>query len=1077
YESGHLFGEAAKDKSISLYAHENLAASTVKIYYHDANHLGTVHGFTLYTTETKGDIYFYVQADFAGTFTVTANGAMLRANGSVERSAALGSMTLTAVTGNTALNFSSDYLRTSGNGQARFNYNKVWLYTEPYTNVTLYMDDVAIAETGSVNFGLATFSFAMNDAYVGSASTSSFKEKQRDWTLTGFHELYAETENGIRTPIAIMECLTEAQFTPAVISSLNVTTYMDDGKYCNNVTVFNSGLLTNHYFSPSDTGHIFSYKFTATVEAPDSVEYLYVLVYDNNGVEYAAKLEREAGKNTFAGTISGERLLFTNWAIVLRSKDPNSAVQTALLSDDIISLLGADTVITDPYGNNSTVQAEYERALAEAQAMAEDGSLETEMSFYFDVYADLINEIAKYYNEEGFALDDSEESINAMLDFFGYTIGVAADVDYQSWGDDHVSATLPDGREMRAHVTFELQPDGRWLYVAETVVLPTYDDPEGYSQVQRMYYEEDANTRTASGRGILLNGDVPNAPGILPTYDADATAALQNLKNRFTKAYQNIAGRQESERDAIHWNKRMQVMETLNRTQNQHTVQTKTNLSMQARLADLRDLGPEKLGQDNYNKVVSCLDKLNRICDAASVSDIGTALSKVINAAMNCTITGRISKAILDMSKGYLAQKFEEKFGYEMPTSLMGAADLLARLYFSNMLGKEESELFELLMELDRLATELGVKGNLFDAGNLKVIGGGNTRAFTDPQGIVYEAVLSNPVEGATATIWERNAETGEESVWNAEDYGQTNPQTTNSTGMYQWFVPEGEWQVRVTAPEGSGLSDNTSAGHAAANLDDGSAKGWLPVMPVQMGINIPLVSSAVPEIAKTTFYHDRVEIVFSLYMDVATLQNAVITVYDGGEEVPCTVRFPDMDVDPADETKFYAKTAVLMPMSGSFDEDKNYSVTVAAGATAYNGKALASAYDSGEISVIPHEHVPVFVPCKDPTDKENGNVPYYVCLICGRYFENEDCLYEITDKDSVIIPKTGPNYVIGDADGDGEVTDWDAMLFERYLAFWKNIDINLDAMDIDGDGELSDWDAIILNRYLAYWPVVLGGG
>ena len=60
-----------------------------------------------------------------------------------------------------------------------------------------------------------------------------------------------------------------------------------------------------------------------------------------------------------------------------------------------------------------------------------------------------------------------------------------------------------------------------------------------------------------------------------------------------------------------------------------------------------------------------------------------------------------------------------------------------------------------------------------------------------------------------------------------------------------------------------------------------------------------------------------------------------------------------------------------------------------------------------------------------------------------------------------------------GDADGDGEVTDWDAILFERYLANWS-IKIRTDLMDIDGDGELSDWDAIMLNRYFANWNIRL---
>ena len=65
-------------------------------------------------------------------------------------------------------------------------------------------------------------------------------------------------------------------------------------------------------------------------------------------------------------------------------------------------------------------------------------------------------------------------------------------------------------------------------------------------------------------------------------------------------------------------------------------------------------------------------------------------------------------------------------------------------------------------------------------------------------------------------------------------------------------------------------------------------------------------------------------------------------------------------------------------------------------------------------------------------------------------------------------------DYVVGDIDGDGEVSDWDAILLNRYLAGW-NVEIILKAADIDGDGEVSDWDAIVLERYLAGWHVTLG--
>ena len=65
-------------------------------------------------------------------------------------------------------------------------------------------------------------------------------------------------------------------------------------------------------------------------------------------------------------------------------------------------------------------------------------------------------------------------------------------------------------------------------------------------------------------------------------------------------------------------------------------------------------------------------------------------------------------------------------------------------------------------------------------------------------------------------------------------------------------------------------------------------------------------------------------------------------------------------------------------------------------------------------------------------------------------------------------------DYVMGDIDGDGEVSDWDAILLNRYLAGW-DVQIILEAADIDSDGEVSDWDAIVLERYLAGWNVTLG--
>ena len=93
---------------------------------------------------------------------------------------------------------------------------------------------------------------------------------------------------------------------------------------------------------------------------------------------------------------------------------------------------------------------------------------------------------------------------------------------------------------------------------------------------------------------------------------------------------------------------------------------------------------------------------------------------------------------------------------------------------------------------------------------------------------------------------------------------------------------------------------------------------------------------------------------------------------------------------------------------------------------------------DENELYILTWEHA-----------YENGS-----CTICGA----ED-----------------PDYVLaGDLDRDGEISDWDAILLNRYLAGWK-VEIDLKAADIDGDGEVTDWDGILLDRYLAGWNISIG--
>ena len=94
------------------------------------------------------------------------------------------------------------------------------------------------------------------------------------------------------------------------------------------------------------------------------------------------------------------------------------------------------------------------------------------------------------------------------------------------------------------------------------------------------------------------------------------------------------------------------------------------------------------------------------------------------------------------------------------------------------------------------------------------------------------------------------------------------------------------------------------------------------------------------------------------------------------------------------------------------------------------------------------------------------GNYDVSILHIESRKIDGTKVTFE-----SVSTIVTVIDYIIGDVDDDGEVSDWDAIILNRYLAGW-NVMINPFASDVDNDGEVSDWDAIVLERYLARWLI-----
>jgi hypothetical protein len=137
-----------------------------------------------------------------------------------------------------------------------------------------------------------------------------------------------------------------------------------------------------------------------------------------------------------------------------------------------------------------------------------------------------------------------------------------------------------------------------------------------------------------------------------------------------------------------------------------------------------------------------------------------------------------------------------------------------------------------------------------------------------DPSGYVFEAVHSNRVEGATATALYEDE--GKWTFWDAEWYGQENPQVTDANGRYGWDVPEGLWKV-VYQKEGYE-----------------PAESWqMQVPPPHMDVNVGIVSMSAPELTSVSGAAggNRIDISFDKYMKANTVAPSTVTVAAHGQQ------------------------------------------------------------------------------------------------------------------------------------------------------------------------------------------------
>lgn len=208
-----------------------------------------------------------------------------------------------------------------------------------------------------------------------------------------------------------------------------------------------------------------------------------------------------------------------------------------------------------------------------------------------------------------------------------------------------------------------------------------------------------------------------------------------------------------------------------------------------------------------------------------------------------------------------------------------------------------------------------------------------------DPSGFVYEGVSSNRLQGVTATAYYKElvedmyGDLHENIVlWDAEEYAQKNPLFTDENGMYQWDVPQGLWQVKF---EKEGYVPTQSE--------------WLPVPPPQMDVNIGMVQNAQPEVVSARAYEDGVEIEFSKYMNIESLnsENVYLKVVNGEEESLITdAEIQMMNKEAAIEgsaTEFASKMKLATDQLGYYDEAY---IIISTGVNSYAGIPMAQTFE-----------------------------------------------------------------------------------------------------------------------------------
>ena len=342
---------------------------------------------------------------------------------------------------------------------------------------------------------------------------------------------------------------------------------------------------------------------------------------------------------------------------------------------------------------------------------------------------------------------------------------------------------------------------------------------------------------------------------------------------------------------------------------------------------------------------------------------------------------------------------------------------------------------------------------------------GGFIRFIIDPSGIVYEAVISNPVEDAEMTVYYLDPDTKKQVLWNAGDYDQYNPISSDSEGYYAWDVPEGKWKV-VCKKEGYDTLESE----------------WLDVPPVQTEVHFSLVSHEAPKLLSAEKRGGELTVRFSKFMDITTVNSDTLTLKGVGADCTITPMLYE-ESDPYSDTFIITGDIDSVSAVSIADKCVSYSGAGSKKSTvnvkSVNAPTTTAVTSASETTTTTITIITTTTAKTAKTTKKTTAVSTTAATTSAATTTTTTTkaatttttttttfiVTTITTVTTTAEPQTGT--VKGDANLDGKLNVRDAAYIARMLAAKKQYVLSSSA-DFNGDGKINVRDAAAIAAYLA---------